>query len=61
MSRNEKLEDQEHIIKAHKKIRAAITQMLNVKHLDSQQTKVLRQLYTIEDVLYQYATDTYIG
>lgn len=58
---NARIADQEHINKAHKKIKAAMTQMLGVQHMDSELTRVLRQLYTIEDVLYQYTTDTIIG
>ena len=61
MDKKDILQDQERAIRAHRKIKSAMAQLLGMKHMDSEQAKVLRQLYAIEDVLHQYATDVYIG
>ena len=49
--------DQQHINNAYAKVREGLNEMVQVRHLDGELSKLLKELNRIEDTLWQYATE----
>lgn len=49
--------DQQHINNAYAKVRESLNEMVQVRHLDGELSKLLKELNRIEDTLWQYATE----
>lgn len=49
--------DQQHINNAYVKVRESLNEMVQVRHLDGELSKLLKELNRIEDTLWQYATE----
>lgn len=51
-------EDQNHINDAYYKVKEALGELARVRELDGELHRLLRQMYTFEDTLYQYVAST---
>ncbi len=49
--------DQMHINAAYRRARRIIREMSQVEHLDSELARVLKGMYTVEDILRQYVAE----
>jgi hypothetical protein len=51
------VDDQQHINNAYAKIREGLNEMVQVRKLDGELHRLLKDLYKFEDTLWQYATE----
>lgn len=51
------IDDQQHINNAYAKIREGLNEMVQVRKLDGELHRLLKDLYRFEDTLWQYATE----
>lgn len=51
------VDDQQHINNAYNKVREGLNEMVQVRKLDGELHRLLKDLYRFEDTLWQYATE----
>lgn len=51
------VDDQQHINNAYNKVREGLNEMVQVRRLDGELHRLLKDLYRFEDTLWQYATE----
>jgi vacuolar-type H+-ATPase subunit D/Vma8 len=51
------ISDQQHINNAYAKVREGLNELVQIRKLDCELSRLLKDLYKFEDTLWQYATE----